>query len=424
MNADTLSREGEVLELASLAGHILLENGAEISRVEESMERIASYYGVDSKNFFVLSNGIFTTGRSSYAKVEFIPFKGAQLERVSKVNQISRDIENGKYSIAQARKALLEVREMKSKNPLVQILGSGVGSAGFCIIFGGSLTDSAAAFVVGLLLWAFVLFVAGPHLSKITGNILGGALATALCILLHKAGLGTNLGNMIIGSIIPLIPGVPFTNGIRDLANEDYIAGTTRLLDALMVFLSIAIGVSIAFLTDSWVEGSMMALNGMVTDSETSSIPVQIAASFLGTIGFAVLFGVPSKHYLETGAVAALGWALYLALVRFTNLSVPVSTFCASVFVVILSRAAARCFHAPVTVFMITGIFPMVPGGGLFWTTYFTISSQLNQSLSYGFLSIKITLAIVLAIVLVNELPSRLFYTRRDRRPRTSPTRP
>ena len=63
------------LEVASLAGHIMLENGAEIARVEEVMQRIASKYGADSSNFFVLSNGIFTTGRS-YANVEYIPFHG------------------------------------------------------------------------------------------------------------------------------------------------------------------------------------------------------------------------------------------------------------------------------------------------------------------------------------------------------------
>ena len=80
----------EVLEVASKAGHILLENGAEISRVEDIMSRIASHFGVDSGNFFVLSNGIFTTGHankvsksggqaSTYANVEFIPIRGIQL---------------------------------------------------------------------------------------------------------------------------------------------------------------------------------------------------------------------------------------------------------------------------------------------------------------------------------------------------------
>lgn len=72
-------------------------------------------------------------------------------------------------------------------------------------------------------------FIGFRHLSRILGNVAGGLLGTALCLLMYKMGFGENLSNMIIGAIIPLIPGVPFTNGIRDLANEDYIAGVTRL---------------------------------------------------------------------------------------------------------------------------------------------------------------------------------------------------
>ena len=239
--------EENALEVASLAGHILLENGAEIARVEETMERIASHYGEESENFFVLSNGIFTTGESGYAKVEFIPFKGAQLERVVEVNQISRDIACDRYTLAEARQKLLEVRSNPAKPKLEQIIGSAVGSAGFCMIFGGGLLDAAAAFVVGALLWTFVVFVSVPYLSKILGNIAGGVVASLLCLLFHKVGFGSSLGNMIVGSLIPLIPGVAFTNGIRDLADEDYIAGATRLLDALMVFFCIAAGVVITF---------------------------------------------------------------------------------------------------------------------------------------------------------------------------------
>ena len=68
-----------VMEVASMAGRIMLENGAEIARVEEVMSRIATHYGTDSCNFFVLSNGIFTTD-SNHAKVEHIPFHGSQFD--------------------------------------------------------------------------------------------------------------------------------------------------------------------------------------------------------------------------------------------------------------------------------------------------------------------------------------------------------
>ncbi len=86
------------------AGHILLENGAEIFRVEETIDRICHYYGIESGNAFVLSNGIFITsgstqGRRSSPKVQHIPVSGVHLNRVAAVNQLSREIVEGRYTI-------------------------------------------------------------------------------------------------------------------------------------------------------------------------------------------------------------------------------------------------------------------------------------------------------------------------------------
>lgn len=400
----------KVLDLASYAGHILLENGAEISRVEETMERITRHYGVSSSDFFVLSNGIFSTAATGFAKVEFIPFKGAQLERVAAVNQLSRDIENGALGLDEARARLDNIRKSRSKSRLHQIIGSAVGAGAFCIIFGGGLLDAAASFVVGAILWLFVSMVSAPYLSKFVGNIAGSALATALCIIFHRIGFGVNLGNMIIGALIPLIPGVPFTNGIRDIANEDYLAGATRLLDALLVFFCIAAGTVVVFKTDSWIEGSMMTLlHGASTDLFTSSLFFQALAAFIGTIGFSVLFGVPSKCYLQTGICATIGWMLYLVLLRYTPLGATVSTAFATMLVVLVSRFFASRFRTPAVIFLITGIFPMVPGGGLFWTSYYLASNQLHPALDAGFMAFKVTVAIVFGIVLMSELPERFF---------------
>lgn len=245
----------EVLETAVMAGHILLENGAEISRVEETMERICRYFGVETEDFFVLSNGIFTTGswkpgraEGQYAKVQHIPVKGTQLDKVVAVNQLSREVEEGYYTIGQTKERLEEIRRMPGKSFHMQLFASGVGSACFCYLFGGSLIDSAAAFAAGFLLYIFVLLVSVPHMSKITGNICSGALVTLICILSYRLGIGENLSRMIIGAIIPLVPGVPFTNGIRDIADGDYISGAVRLLDAILVFLCVAIGVGVMFI--------------------------------------------------------------------------------------------------------------------------------------------------------------------------------
>lgn len=402
--------QNEALEVASLAGHVLLENGAEISRVEETMERIARYYGAASSDFFVLSNGIFTTSSTGYAKAAFIPFKGAQLERVAAVSQISRDIEAGKYTVEQAKDALQKVRQMKVKPYLEQLVGTAVGSAGFCVIFGGGLMDAAAAMVAGMLVWAFVLCVSAPYLSKTLGNIAASLFGTLLCVLFNKIGFGDSLGNMIVGTLIPLIPGVAFTNGIRDIANEDYIAGATRLMDALMVFFCIASGVVISFLLYESVTGNMPVVNGTEPNALTGGLLPQAIAGFLGTLGFAPQFGVPRRNYLQAAVVGAVGWTAYMGAMLYTSMGVAASTFLATVVVALLSRLFAVWFKTPETVFLILGLFPMVPGGAIFWTTFFAVSNRLPVALERGVAALAVTCAIVLGVIIVSALPKSIFH--------------
>lgn len=206
--------EREVLEAAMEAGHILLENGAEIFRVEETIDRICRHYGVDFADAFVLSNGILMTAgnvREQYfAKVQHIPVSGAHLDRVAAVNQLSRGIEAGHYTVEQARQALKEIQNMPGKTKKMQVLASGIGSGCFCHLFGGSFADSVAAFIAGFLLYIFVLSVSAPKLSKIVGNIAGGFLVTFLCMVMYQLRIGEHLNYMIIGSIIPLVPGGSF----------------------------------------------------------------------------------------------------------------------------------------------------------------------------------------------------------------------
>ena len=349
----------EVLDFASEAGRILLENGAEISRVEETMERIASHYGQVGEKFFVLSNGIFTTG-SSYAHVEFIPIKGSRLDRVVDVNQLSREIESRNLSLPQARCRL----------------------------------------EAALLLNFFLMKVSTPYLSKTLGNICAGFMGTLLCILLLKLGIGDNLGNMVVGTLILLIPGVAFTNGLRDIANEDYLAGMTRLADALMMFLCIAIGVCFAFIFYSAVFADTLVLNGTVTDPITSIFSIQLAAAFIGTFSFAILFGVPRKYYIACGLVGMLGWAVYLLAVRFTSAQAFLGTALGAALVALLSRYAAKALRCPSTVFLICGIFPLTPGAGVFWSAYYVAAGNVSTALSCGMNAVKITLAIVIVLII------------------------
>ena len=393
----------KIMELAYEAGAILLENGAEISRVDETMRRIAGHYGVDDESFFVLSNGIMATARG-FARTKFIPIKGTSLDKVVAVNQLSREVSEGKCDLGQLESQLKAIRAMRPKPAWEQIAASAFGSAAFCIIFGGGFADSIAAFVAGLVLWVYMLFVGYRHLSRIAGAITGGLLATLLCGVMYKLGLGAHLSNMIIGAIIPLIPGVPFTNGIRDLAHEDYIAGITRLLDALLTFFCISMGVALAFMLDATISGTMEHLEALTAAPETAGMFVQLLAAYVGTVAFAVLFGVPRKYYLDSGLCGMLGWLLYLILVNHTGLSVANVVFFATVLVTFTAMVLAIVRKCPITVYLICGIFPLVPGAGIFWTTYNVVSEQLGAALHTGVTALKVTVAIAFGIILVAEL--------------------
>ncbi|MEG0227335.1 MAG: threonine/serine exporter family protein, partial [Lachnospiraceae bacterium] len=121
---------------------------------------------------------------------------------------------------------------------------AGLGSGCFCYLLQGTFWESMVAFGIGMMLYVFILFAEKHKLTKIIVNIVGGALITVLAIgfsLYFPYPVG--LDQVIIGSIMPLVPGVAFTNAIRDIANSDFISGTVRMIDALLVFVYIAIGV-------------------------------------------------------------------------------------------------------------------------------------------------------------------------------------
>lgn len=406
----------DVLEVASEAGHILLENGAEISRVEDTMERISSHYGVHTGHFFVLSNGIFTTSSSNkYANVEFIPIRGIQLSKVVEVNRLSYRIAADKVSLTQARAELDAIRDEPMKPAWEQIVGSAFGAAGFCAVFGGGFMDCAAAFVVGTLLYLFLLFISSRYLSKIVGGICNSLVATLLCLASYRLGFGSSLSNIIIGAIMPLIPGVPFVNGVRDLADSDYIAGTTRLTDAMLGFFCIALGVGTSFVLDGSIFQGMIELKGVTINAETAGLGWQTLAAFIGTFAFAILFGVPRQQYATCGIIGAIGWAAFLIMTRAGIAGTMVSITFSTVLICLMSRMVAVWDKCPSTVYLLCGIFPLVPGAGIFWFTYYLVAEKFRLSMTTGFNSGMAAIAIVLGIILAMEFPQRWFSKLRRR---------
>ena len=230
-------------------GEILLRNGAEISRVQETMERVAQAYQVEKFNVYVLTNAIFAVGleqgKERSVELRHIPSTTTHMGRICAVNQLSREIVQGKLSVEEAFERLKTIRKIPYSSLPLAILACGIGSACFSYLFGGDGFDALTAFFCGLILEPYLYWVDKHGMSKFLTNLSASALATLCGGLLLLAGVGHNMDMIIIGSIIRLVPGVALTTSIRDFFHGDYLSGAIRMLDAFLVGGCIAMGVGV-----------------------------------------------------------------------------------------------------------------------------------------------------------------------------------
>ncbi len=240
----------KVLDLVSLMGETLLLNGAEISRVQTTMELVSKAYNKDDIDVYAISNGIFVTLRhddkTRCTHIKHVPLATPNLGRVTQINALSRKIVEQKLPIDDALKELDFILETPTFPLWVQMIASAIGSSCFCYLFGGSIFDFFAAIPVGVALCLAQHLMSRSQLSKMIQTILGSAFVTLCGIFISQLIPGLDSDNIIIGGLIILVPGVPFTTSIRDFFNGDYLSGTIRLIDAILVALCMAIGVGVS----------------------------------------------------------------------------------------------------------------------------------------------------------------------------------
>lgn len=140
---------------------------------------------------------------------------------------------------------------------------------------------------------------------------------------------------------------------------------------------------------------------------------LQIVSAAIGTVAFALLFGVPRKYYPSCGIIGGMGWMLYLLMTQFLNMTAVEATFIATVMVVLASRFRAVKERCPATIFSVPGIFPLIPGTGIYWTAHYIVLNEYEMALQSGMSAVKSAFALVLGIIIVFELPQKLFRKRR-----------
>ena len=254
----------KVVDLALEAGRILLKNGAEIFRVDETIIRICKRFHVEYVDTFILSHAIFISAENgmeeAYTKVKQVPLSSSHLGIVAEVNELSREISDGLVGIEEAGKRLKEIDRIPEKRGYFQVFAAGAASGCYGYFLGASALESMAAFCIGCILYVWVLAAKKQNLSKMIVNIMGGVIITALAIGVCHLPLPQDVqfGGMIIGSIMPLVPGLAFVNAIRDIADSDFLSGTVRMIDALLVFVYIAVGVGVTLSVYNRMGGGLM----------------------------------------------------------------------------------------------------------------------------------------------------------------------
>ena len=244
-----------IMDFIMAAGETLLENGAEVFRVEQTMEIMARSFHLREFHVYVLTNGIFASaGTAEISEVRNVPTRTTHLGRVAAVNQLSRQIAAGGITIDEAESRLVQAKCIPFPKDRVQLAAGPSGAFCFALIFGGTLRSALAAAVAGLAASAYLLFCGRHGVGGGFRTISTAALIT-LCCILGCSLLGTEASHAIIGTLMILTPGIAFTMGIRDFVQGDYLSGTIRMIDALLIAASIAIGAGLVLSLYAFLKG-------------------------------------------------------------------------------------------------------------------------------------------------------------------------
>lgn len=257
-----MSDSKEILTLAVEMGDILLRSGGEIYRVEDTILHILHAYGIENYDVYVLSNGIFASANEDREDgcsiVRHVPLGGIHLGKIAAINQLSREIAAHQCTVEEAWKRLNACKNLPSAKPVFLYLFCGIGCACFSYIFGGTFLDAFSAFVLGLLLECMLLYMNKRKTSKFMTNIIGSAFVTAGSLFLLNLGLPVMQDKIVIGDIMPLVPGIALTTSIRDLFNGDYLSGAIHLMDALLTAMCIAVGVGTVIILYRYIPGGVI----------------------------------------------------------------------------------------------------------------------------------------------------------------------
>lgn len=242
----------DILEFAVTTGERMLANGCGTHRIEGLINKILATCKFRNHEIFVTTTGIVITVESAedgvMTVVKQVPKKMMHTEHISLIEDIVNSFVQGELT---AQEALIELKNADSKAAypyFVTISAFGMSGAFRTLMFGGQIIDGITSLLVGMCLGVFIQALNSKKMSGFLVNCCGGFVVGFLAVLLMRFGFGSTLDKIIIGTLMPIAPGVPFVHSVNDVLHGDYTSGITRAYEALFTAAAISTGVAFAML--------------------------------------------------------------------------------------------------------------------------------------------------------------------------------
>jgi uncharacterized membrane protein YjjP (DUF1212 family) len=235
-----------LLKVIKLSAQIILENGGETYRAEETIKFICKAYNVKEIESIATPTGFYLTvsinGEDNNTIVKRIRKRTINLKKINDVNNISRQISSDAISLDEALIQLESIINDDAIQYKYSFVYSGISSAFFTVLFGGGLFEFIVALITGLLVSIITKKFEDLHSYQFFSSIISSAAIAVIAILITTIAETGNYNYIIVGGIIPLLPGLAMTNAIRDTIRGDLISGIARATEALLVASSLAAG--------------------------------------------------------------------------------------------------------------------------------------------------------------------------------------
>ncbi|MFD2728033.1 threonine/serine exporter family protein [Enterococcus camelliae] len=237
-----------LMETCLLAGRIMMENGSEVYRVEDTMNRIAKNGGEPKSVSYVTATGIFMSFRNQQlTQIESVGDRLINLEKVVAVNRLSREFAENKITLQTLNHSLKEANQHTPSFPLyLQIICAGIVSSTLMYAFGGTWMEFFPTFLVGASGFFVSIFIKKRIELRFFDMFFASFLIGVIAILLGHFFQSMNADHIIIGGVMPLVPGVAITNSFRDILAGHIISGQARGTEAIIVASAIAVGIATA----------------------------------------------------------------------------------------------------------------------------------------------------------------------------------